>query len=257
MQDQDQEALTKIAEELPGAAEAIYKIAAANGQALELLKNPNDACAVTLLMSLRALYSEKALFWEPETIWMSLENDYGIDLSVEDRGKIMAAITLVRYPSFFWDNLVFQRTVKALCGIHIDPESLPECHPSEMAWAMYEAELLRGLDPEKMEFQPQMDSDVKQYIAVCLLRAGMVYPPRGLELVSENLTAMLPEENRGKAQEVKDSWTHLDKKNLPHRRYGEDFLDVQLAQLASCHLSVSEKAQRMAEEIGRLVSTSS
>lgn len=248
--------LVKIAEELPGASEAIYKLAAANGQALEILKHPNGACAVTLLMALRALYSEKVLFWEPETIWLSLERDYAIDLSLEERDKIMAAITLVRYPAFFWDNLVFQRTVKALCGVHVNPETLQECSPEEMAWSVYEAELLRGLDPDKLEARPLIDTDVQQYIAVCLLRAGFVYPPRGLEGVAENLTRMLPTENRGKSQEVKDSWTHLDKRNLPHRHYGEDFLGVQLAQLAGCHLYVTERAQRMAEEIERLVTSS-
>lgn len=245
--------LEQFAEAFPRIADSMCKTAAANGQALQILKTPNDSTAVTLIMALKALYGVEVLYWEPETIWITLDREHGIDLTLEDRNKIMAAIAVIRCPSFFWDSLVFQKSVKAFCGILYDPECLLECHPAEMSWAMYEAKLLRGLDPDKLEEQPEVDEDVQQYIAVCLLRAGFVYPPRNLDMVAENLREMLPEENREFADTVKKSWVHLDKGVLPDRRFGEDAMDVQLAQLASCYLYVKERSERMAEEISRLV----
>jgi hypothetical protein len=206
-------------------------------------------------MALRALYGVDVLFWEPETIWLTLEREHGIDMTVEDRNKIMAAVSIIRHPVFFWDNLVFQRGVKALCGQLYDPDCLQECHPAEMAWALYEAMLLRGLDPED-NIVPKVDDDVKQYIAVCLLRAGYVYPPKTLLFVAENLEMLLPEENRKYVERVKNGWDHTDKRNLQERRFLEDALDIQIAQLASCYLYVEERSHRMAEEITQLTSPS-
>jgi hypothetical protein len=248
-----EEDLASITEWMPTAAPEICKLASANGQAVEVLRTSDDSTATALIMALRALYGVDFLYWEPETLWMTLLRDHVLDLSLEDRNRIMAAISIIRNPAFFWDNLVFQRGVKSLCGEMFDPECLLECHPAQMSWAMYEAILLRGMDPDS-EARPEVDEDVQQYIAVCLLRAGYVTPPRSLESAEEALLDMLPEENRDFAREVKKSWAHLDKKALSERRFGEDALDVQLAQLASCYLYVNLRAQHMAAEVSRLTS---
>ena len=78
----------------------------------EVLTNPTERSAIALIMSLRNLYGVEYLYWEPETLWLTLEKD-GIVLNELTRDKIQAAITLFINPAFFWDNLVFQRTVQA------------------------------------------------------------------------------------------------------------------------------------------------
>ena len=219
--------------------------------AKEFLRDSDDKHATVLLMSLRNIHGIDCFYWEPETIWLTLERDDGIDLSVEARDKIQAGISLIRNPAFYWDNLVFQRTVQSLNGELYDPETLQECHPGYMSWAVYEAALLRGLDPES-DALPEIDEDVQQYAAVCLKRAGYVYPPYRLTPVADNLRALMPEEQQPFCAEVKKSWEGLNKKALSDRNFREDPLDVQLAQLASCYIYVQEQINALSTNVLRL-----
>jgi len=216
--------------------------------AKEFLRNADDKHATVLLMSLRNLHGIDCLYWEPETIWLTLERDEAVDLSVEARDKIQAGISLIRNPTFYWDNLVFQRTVQSLNGELYDPETLQECNPGYMSWAVYEAALLRGLDPES-DALPEIDEDVQQYVAVCLKRAGYVYPPYRLTPIADNLKNLMPKEHQGFCDEVKKSWEGLDKKALRDRKYQEDPLGVQLAQLASCYIYVQEQIRALSNDI--------
>lgn len=215
-----------------------------------ILENPVGKSATSLLMAIRNMYGIDALYWEPETLWLTLEGD-GIDLSVEARDKLQAAISIIRNPAFFFDNLVFQRTTKSFAGEPYDPEALQECHPAHMAWALYEAALLRGLDPETQEV-PEMDEDVQQYCAVCLKRAGYVHPPDQMKNVADNLLGLLDPSARSLAEEVKKSWSHLNKEALRDKKFSEDPLEVQLAQLASCYEYVKERAASLATDVMEL-----
>ena len=158
---------------------------------------------------------------------------------------------LIQNPSFFWDSIVFQRTTQSFNSIPYDPETLQECHPAHMAWSVYEATLFRGIDPDDSAV-PEIDEDVQQYIAVCLKRAGMVYPPAILRPVADNLAGLLPKSSNDFILKVKKSWEHLNKEDLQERKFSEDPLGVQLAQLASCHVYEREQAGNMAKDVLRL-----
>ncbi len=224
------------------------KTAARSVIAREFLQDADGKHATVLVMALRNLYGIDVLYWEPETIWLTLERDHKIDLSIETRDKIQAAIAMIRNPAFFWDSLVFQRTVQSLNGELYDPETLQECHPGYMAWAIYESALIRGLDPES-DALPELDEDVQQYAAVCLKRAGYVHPPSQLKAVGDNLRALLAPKQGAFVDEVKKSWDRLDKEALPERKFQEDPLGVQLAQLASCYIYVREQANELAMDV--------
>jgi hypothetical protein len=218
--------------------------------AREYLVNTSGHTGTVLMMALRSLYGIECFYWEPQTIWLTLEQA-GIDLSVIARNKLMAAITVLRHPAFFWDNLVFQRTTQALNSELLDPEALQECHPAYMAWAVYECTVLRGLDPETQEI-PDLEDDVQQYAAVCLKRSGFVCPPDQLAAVQDNLLNMLPKENRPFAEYVKKTWEETPKKALSERQFGEDPLGIQLAHLAGCYDYVKERAGKMALDVLRI-----
>jgi hypothetical protein len=117
-----------------------------------------------------------------------------------------------------------------------------------MAWVTYEAGVIRALDPDDKSI-PEIDEDVQQYIALCLKRAGYVYPPDSLKSVDDNLERMLPAEQKEFIQQVKNSWSHLDKRILRDRVFPEDPLGIQLAQLASCYEYVKDRANKMAEDV--------
>lgn len=205
--------------------------------------------AAALYMAARILYGVDILHWEPETLWLTLEQD-GIELAAQARSKLMAAITLQLNPAFYWDSLVFQQTVQAFNDENTNPESLQECHPAHMAWAVHEAGFIRGLDPHDHEV-PEFDEDVQLYVAVCLKRDGFLALPK--ELDSEEMQVALdkqyPQETKNTRDEVREAWHKLPKTRLQHTEFAEDALGVQLAQLAACHVYVEEKSEALAVEI--------
>ena len=215
--------------------------------AREALTNPSERSAIILIMALRNLYGVDFLSWEPETLWLTLEKD-GIILNEITRDKVQAAITLFVNPAFFWDNLVFQRTVQALNEVPYDPSSLQECEVAHMCWAIYEATLLRTLDPEDKAI-PEFDDDVQQYVAVCLQRAGFVYAPTQLKFAHDNLLNMLPSKAREISTNVKNSWEHIPKDNLRDRIFSEDALGIQLFKLTTCYLYVEDHTESMATDV--------
>ncbi len=236
-----------------------YQIKTASREKIaeSFLKAPDNRTATVLLMALRSLCGAGVLAWEPESIWLTLERDNGIELDEVARNKIQAAITLVVTPSFYWDNLVFQRTTQALNGELFDPEALQECHPAHMNWAVYEAQIIRGHDPDEIGGEGEdedstpleLDEDVQQYAAVCLKRAGYVYPPPMLTPVADNLAQMLPKDSQEFMRDVKKRWGHLDKEALLDRTYQENPLGVQLSRLASCVVYTMSRAQSLAEDV--------
>ena len=219
--------------------------------AKRFLENSDGRAATVLLMALRTLCGPGVLAWEPESIWLTLERDHGIDLPEVARDKVQAAITLIINPSFFWDNLVFQRTTKALNGEIYDPSALQECHPAHMNWAVYEARIIRGHDPDTDDAEAyiELDEDVQQYVAVCLHRAGYSCPPHYLHQVADNLQAMIPAENHLEIGAVKKRWQHLDKGGLPDRVFQETPLGIQLSHLAACYVYAQEQAQNLAKDV--------
>jgi len=243
--------LEKFASKMPSLSGYIVKTAQRADIARQFLRESDERSAAVLLMALRTLHGIDAFYWEPETIWLTLERDDKVETEELGRNKLQAALTLIHNPAFFWDSIVFQRTTQAFNGEPFDPETLQECHPGYMAWAVYEARLIRGLDPDE-PVSAEIDEDVQQYIAVCLKRAGYVYPPTQLSVVSDNLERMLPKTTKPFIEEVKKSWEHLDKGALAERKFQEDPLGVQLAQLSSCYEYVRARADEMATEVLQL-----
>jgi hypothetical protein len=218
--------------------------------ALRVLKDPRQNTAAGLYLAARTRYGEEILQWEPETLWITMDKD-GVDLPEEERNKLQAAITLILNPSFYWDNLVFQRTVRALNGELFDPETIQECVAAHIAWAVYEAGVIRGLDNDETVI-PDYDEDVQQFIAVCLFREGYVYAPEPLtDFVQDNLEGLFPKNSTAFTlkKEVADSWDKLDKESLERTEFFENELGVQLAQLSACYLYIKERTDQLTEDL--------
>jgi len=226
----------------------LEKTASRETTARQLLLGGNGHAA-SLYMAVRILYGVDILHWEPETLWLTLEQD-GIVLPVMARSKLMAAIALQLNPAFYWDSIAFQHTVQTFNDENTNPESLQECHPAHMAWAVHEAGFIRGLDPHDHEI-PEFDEDVQLYVAVCLKRDGFLALPK--ELDSEEMQIALdkqyPRETKNTRDEVREAWHKLPKNRLQHTEFAEDSLGVQLAQLAACYVYVEEKSEALAVEI--------
>lgn len=239
--------LAKFTSLASGLNEYMVKTASRELIARKFLEASENRCATVLYMCVRTIYGSEVSDWEPETLWITLDKD-GIDLPEEAHNKLQCVLALHKNPAFYWDNIVFQWTTQALNDELYDAEAIQECHPAHMAWAVYEAGVIRALDPDDKVI-PELDEDVQQYIALCLKRAGYVYPPDSLKSVADNLEGMLPKEQSSFIQLVKNSWSHLNKKILRERVFPEDSLGVQLAQLASCYEYVKDRANSMAADV--------
>jgi hypothetical protein len=217
-----------------------------------ILKEAAAAPAAALLTAVRALYKDDVLTWEPEALWLSLERD-GFTLLNPERDKIQAAITLVKRPSFYWDNLVFQRTVQALNDQPFRFDAIQEAHTAHMSWAVFEASVIRNLDPDEQTI-PDFDEDVQQYAAVCMFREGLVLPPENLKFAEDNLDKLQPKEAHatGLKKEVSQSWGHLNKTKLEHTEFAENSVGVQLARLSAIYLYVKDRSDHLMNCLTRL-----
>jgi hypothetical protein len=242
-----EEQLERLVAAAPRFQERLIKTASRDASARSLLLDPDNNTAAGLYLAARTLYGIELLSWEPETIWLTMKKD-DIDLPEGERNKLQAAITLQVNPSFYWDNIVFQQTVQALSDEPFDPEALQETHPAHMDWAVYEAGVIRGLDPDSQEI-PDFDDDVQMYVAVCLKRAGYVVTPKSLKFAQAPLDTLFPEDISGFQKEVRDAWNRLDKTKLKDTQFFENRLGVQLSQLASCYVFTQERAEKLGEEV--------
>src|SRR5574343_212307 len=139
--------LAKFTSMAAGLGEYMVKTASRELIAKKFLQSPENRCATVLYMCVRTLYGREVTDWEPETLWVTLSKD-GFDLPEEARNKLQCVLAMHKNPAFYWDNIVFQWTVQALNDELYDAEAIQESHPAHMAWAVYEAGVLRALDPE-------------------------------------------------------------------------------------------------------------
>ncbi len=239
--------LEQLVVHAPKLQRRLTKTASQVSAARSLLLDPDNNTAAGLYLAARALYGIEILSWEPETIWLTMEDD-GIDLPVGERNKLQAAITLQTNPAFYWDNIVFQQTVQALSDAPFDPEALQEVHPAHMDWAIYEAGVIRGLDPDSPEV-PDFDNDIQTYVGVCLRRAGYVVTPKSLRFAQDDLDKSILSDVATFQKEVRKAWESLDKTKLEQTEFAENRLGVQLSHLASCYLFTKERVEKLGEEM--------
>lgn len=100
------------------------------------------------------------LSMEPAALWEEMELQ-GMDYDRGDSDCIMALRTALRSNSAWRDWNVFLNTAAAFNGLEINPESLPELTPSQLAWGIKQ---LRRVDEEDT-FSAE----------VCMMIAGIIF----------------------------------------------------------------------------------
>lgn len=212
--------------------------------AVELLRTPS-ASAVAVYQAATKLLGD-FLEWEPESIWLELHH-HGVDVPEENRGKLMAALTLRLVPGFYWDGIVFEKTAVALDGYLPHPDILEEATPAQLAWAVEEAAwILRLAREPAWEFQ----HEPRAYAGVVLARAGFVLAPEQLNFAQQALDRQT---HAAKLRDdVVERWARVSKDHLEQLSLGEDHVDVQIARLAAVELHVRTKRRAAEQELSRL-----
>jgi len=146
-----------------------------------------EASATLVTIATRHLLGPTFSVWEPETIWLEL------DPCLSNRDKLMASITLASTTAFYTDFRAFAAVIQACNGEAVTSDALPHCTPEQLAWGRFEAELLFSLHDQE-DVDPHFDAAPAGFTAACLLNAGMVVTPPGLEFAEGALKDLLTDE---------------------------------------------------------------
>jgi hypothetical protein len=205
-----------------------------------------SSSALSLLVAIRDALPGSSV-WEPESLWITLEK-MGVDVPLVNRAKIQAAIALIYVPSFYWDALVFEKTALAFSDELPHPAILQEAQPSQLAWAVVEAQrIVEKLNLDHTEFE----TEPKVYAAVVLHRAGIALAPPELAFAQEQLDKL----NVGGAELRTRVAEQLAQHGLPdaaNHAFEETPLGVQLGYLSIIRLCVEERRKQLDAELSRL-----
>lgn len=211
--------------------------------AKDLLRSP-AASAIGLMKATASLLGD-FMAWEPESIWLELAHQ-GVEVPLECRDRLQAAIALRLVPSFYWDATVYEKTAVAFDGVS-HPDILEEASPAMLAWAVTEADWIRashGEEPLRFEHEPVA------YTAVVLDRAGFVCAPGPLSFAQASLERRIPPSDL--VADVRRRWAATDKSELGEMVLHETKIDVQIARLAAVELHVRTRRARAEAELARL-----
>jgi hypothetical protein len=243
--------LLRVAAETPRAkqAEALDGEEGPRNEARELLQD-DMTTATGCYRAAQALLGPTFRGWEPESIWLTLERD-GIDLSVITRDKLMAALTLTMVPAFWFEVNAFENTVLAFNNVTSDPSVLQEATPAQMAWAVYEAELLyneAGDFGETTEF----DREPTIYTATVLNRAGFMVAPDTLTFAQPALSKLNCNGTPLTVPEVQKAWTRLKRTDFANHEFTDSPMDIQLERLSAVTLYTIERLKQYESDLARL-----
>ncbi len=152
-----------------------------------LLLNP-ETHALTLLVIARDAYPEADdeghlafLKWAPETLWRELEEDFTVQLPLQNCHKLAAAVCLMNGNEFFKITDTFIRLCNILSGDVADPDGFDPADCLEIAWGITEACLIHPPDEE----EPFSDQ-IRHYIGHMLDEEGIQNAPGLLRLGIRN-----------------------------------------------------------------------
>ena len=154
-----------------------------------MLQDP-EAPATACFEAVQNLLGKACLAWEPESIWLTLERERSIDVPPVNRAKILAANTLVLVPAFWWELHAFMHTISAFNGHITDSREVFEATPGELAWGVFEAELLFQQSSD-IKAQPEFDREPTLYVAHVLHNEGFSQAPVLLDFAQPALDALV------------------------------------------------------------------
>lgn len=201
--------------------------------------------AVALCRAAEIVLGDAYVGWEPETTWVELSRQ-GVEVPVEARDRLMAALALRLVPAFYWDAIAFSATAVAFDGRPAHVEILEEASPAALAWAMIEAAWIRRRHGDQ-DLRPEHEAIA--YAAVILDRAGYVLAPAELSFAQEALDARRPRSSL--LDDVRARWSGVDKAHVERLSLEENPIDVQIARLAAVEAHVRARRASAEAELAR------
>lgn len=167
--------------------------------------------------------------WEPESIWLTAEREWNLDIPQINRDKLLSVIALKIFPRFYWEVTSFENTILCFNNVQPNVELVQEASPEHLAWGVYEAELIVHLEDETTYL---FDYEPRIYTAECLHRSGYILAPSSLEFAQEELDKRNKVDYKLK-KEVSQVWNDITSSGTPldEIEVDESPLGVQLSRL--------------------------
>lgn len=138
-------------------------------------------------------YGDSWLAWDPQTLWMEIEDDFHVQVSDEVRDKINALRVLLTARDFWEDFSVFEKIIIAFNDRYVDTEHIQVCLTEELGY---------GLTVANAIVVRPFSQEIKVYIQGCCKETGLLVYHRSFAFAQPPYTGEL----RDLAQEVRKVW---------------------------------------------------
>jgi len=133
-----------------------------------------DTFASVLLTLFLDRFGTEALTWDPTTITLEIEEEFGVDLPQLPLDKLLVGIQLLTTDRFYKSLPDFISFCNVLNGDTYRPDMWDPADAEEVAWGITEALLI--YPPEDNDPEPFTD-EIRTYIGATLDREGLINPP--------------------------------------------------------------------------------
>jgi hypothetical protein len=133
-----------------------------------------DTFASVLLTLFLDRFGTEALTWDPTTITLEIEEEFGVDLPQLPLDKLVVGIQLLTTDRFYKSLPDFISFCNVLNGDTYRPDMWDPADAEEVAWGITEALLI--YPPEDDDEEPFTD-EIRAYVGATLDREGLINPP--------------------------------------------------------------------------------
>jgi hypothetical protein len=147
--------------------------------------NP-DAFTTTLLVLFLDKYGTEGLKWDPATIAMEVEQDFGVALSGPNFDRLMTGVQLLVTDDFYKSLPTFIAFCNVLAGGSWNPELWDPADALEIAWGITEALLISPPEDEE-----PFTEEIRAYIGYTLDAEGIMQAPDVLRIAARNTQAFV------------------------------------------------------------------
>jgi hypothetical protein len=202
----------------------------------EQLKNKFTP-ATTILNLLQEAFGPSWVLWEAETIYLGLQNHYGMTHVISDENKscIQAVKTLMTNNLYFEDLLGFEKITLGLNNIVPTFDHLEVASPGEIYYGMSMVNILLG----DVDFTALSD-EVRVYIQACFKESGQAVFPESLNFLQDPKHQDLVSEVRQRAEQLKQLGSSVDT---------DDVVSVQAAKLHDCEAYTRARIDEARKEL--------
>ena len=157
-----------------------------------ILLQPFTMASVLYAICLRAL-GEDIHHWEPETLWMEIKDEFGVELPAINHTKLSALLAAIGTNSFYHSVPAFLCISRALNGEEDPFDQQDPLLVAEMAWAVREVQL-------NDDAPHQFNDDVSAFAGALLMEDGFTTPPAilGFAKIPERYQGSSTDSDRGR-----------------------------------------------------------